>query len=94
MALRYVVITSVIATICATAAHSTSSTAFAQYALLPRKLASRCSQPDFRGRAQKALDIFAAGLPDVMNHNLETVPRLYKQARPGADYRHSLGAVA
>jgi len=46
--------------------------------------------PDFRGRAQKALDILAAGLPDVMNHNLETVPRLYKQARPGADYQHSL----
>jgi lipoic acid synthetase len=46
--------------------------------------------PDFRGRAQKALDILAAGLPDVMNHNLETVPRLYKQARPGADYKHSL----
>ena len=49
--------------------------------------------PDFRGRAQKALDTFAAGLPDVMNHNLETVPRLYKQARPGADYRHSLGLL-
>jgi lipoyl synthase len=46
--------------------------------------------PDFRGRAQKALAILAAGLPDVMNHNLETVPRLYKQARPGADYKHSL----
>jgi len=46
--------------------------------------------PDFRGRAQKALDIFAGGLPDVMNHNLETVARLYKQARPGADYKHSL----
>lgn len=46
--------------------------------------------PDFRGRAQKALDILAQGLPDVMNHNLETVPRLYKQARPGADYKHSL----
>jgi len=46
--------------------------------------------PDFRGRAPKALDIFAAGLPDVMNHNLETVTRLYKQARPGADYKHSL----
>jgi len=50
--------------------------------------------PDFRGRLDKALDIFAEhapnGLPDVMNHNLETVPRLYKQARPGADYLHSL----
>jgi lipoic acid synthetase len=46
--------------------------------------------PDFRGRLAKALAIFADGLPDVMNHNLETVPRLYKEARPGADYKHSL----
>jgi len=46
--------------------------------------------PDFRGRLEKALDIFSAGLPHVMNHNLETVPRLYKEARPGSDYMHSL----
>jgi len=50
--------------------------------------------PDFRGRLEKALEIFGSnngmGLPDVMNHNLETVPRLYKEARPGADYLHSL----
>jgi lipoic acid synthetase len=46
--------------------------------------------PDFRGRLEVALDILAATPPDVMNHNLETVPRLYKQARPGADYTHSL----
>ena len=46
--------------------------------------------PDFRGRLEKALAIFADGLPDVMNHNMETVPRLYKEARPGADYMHSL----
>jgi lipoic acid synthetase len=46
--------------------------------------------PDFRGRLEKALDIFANGLPHVMNHNLETVPRLYKEARPGSDYMHSL----
>ena len=46
--------------------------------------------PDFRGRLDLALDVFAEGLPDVMNHNLETVPRLYKQARPGSDYAHSL----
>jgi lipoic acid synthetase len=45
--------------------------------------------PDFRGRGEKALEMLGAGLPDVMNHNLETVPRLYKVARPGADYRHS-----
>src|SRR5690606_10967117 len=46
--------------------------------------------PDFRGRLERALDIFKVEPPDVMNHNLETVPRLYKQARPGADYLHSL----
>jgi lipoyl synthase len=46
--------------------------------------------PDFRGRLDRALDILAAAPPDVMNHNLETVPRLYRQARPGSDYAHSL----
>ena len=46
--------------------------------------------PDFRGRMDVALDILAEAPPDVFNHNLETVPRLYKAARPGADYRHSL----
>ena len=46
--------------------------------------------PDFRGRLDRALEILNGGLPDVMNHNLETVPRLYKQARPGSDYAHSL----
>ncbi len=49
--------------------------------------------PDFRGRSDLALDILAADPPDVMNHNLETVPRLYRQARPGADYAHSLGLL-
>ncbi len=46
--------------------------------------------PDFRGRLDVALDILSECPPDVMNHNLETVPRLYKQARPGSDYGHSL----
>ncbi|MBL8386146.1 MAG: lipoyl synthase [Burkholderiales bacterium] len=46
--------------------------------------------PDFRGRLDRALGILAAAPPDVMNHNLETVPRLYKEARPGSDYRQSL----
>ena len=46
--------------------------------------------PDFRGRLDRALEILDAAPPDVMNHNLETVPRLYKQARPGSDYAHSL----
>ena len=46
--------------------------------------------PDFRGRLDRALEILVNAPPDVMNHNLETVPRLYRQARPGGDYRHSL----
>jgi lipoic acid synthetase len=46
--------------------------------------------PDFRGRLDVALQKLSLAPPDVMNHNLETVPRLYKQARPGADYAHSL----
>jgi lipoic acid synthetase len=46
--------------------------------------------PDFRGRLERALEILDMALPDVMNHNLETVPRLYRRARPGGDYEHSL----
>ena len=46
--------------------------------------------PDFRGRLDRALAVLGASPPDVMNHNLETVPRLYRQARPGSDYAHSL----
>jgi lipoic acid synthetase len=46
--------------------------------------------PDFRGRLDVALGILNAAPPDVMNHNLESVPRLYAQVRPGSDYAHSL----
>jgi len=46
--------------------------------------------PDFRGRLEVALGILGEALPDVLNHNLETVPRLYRRARPGGDYAHSL----
>jgi lipoic acid synthetase len=46
--------------------------------------------PDFRGRLERALEILTNAPPDVMNHNLESVPRLYKQVRPGSDYAHSL----
>lgn len=49
--------------------------------------------PDFRGRVDLALDILSQSLPDVFNHNLETVPRLYKQARPGSDYIGSLELI-
>ena len=49
--------------------------------------------PDFRGRLDRALDILKAAPPDVMNHNLETAPRLYKEARPGSDYQFSLNLL-
>jgi lipoic acid synthetase len=50
--------------------------------------------PDFRGRLDRALAILEAAPPDVMNHNMETVPRLYREARPGSDYAHSLQLLA
>jgi len=49
--------------------------------------------PDFRGRMERALEVLCAAPPDVMNHNLETVPRLYRAARPGGDYAHSLSLL-
>ncbi len=49
--------------------------------------------PDFRGRDDRALEILKTAPPDVMNHNLETVPRLYKEARPGSDYQFSLNLL-
>ncbi len=49
--------------------------------------------PDFRGRMDRALDILKRSPPDVFNHNLETIPRLYKQARPGSDYQWSLDLI-
>ena len=49
--------------------------------------------PDFRGRMDRALEILNAAPPDVMNHNLETAPRLYKEARPGSDYDYSLNLL-
>ena len=49
--------------------------------------------PDFRGRDDRALGILQAAPPDVMNHNLETAPRLYKEARPGSDYQFSLSLL-
>jgi len=49
--------------------------------------------PDFRGRMDRALEIMTKAPPNVFNHNLETVPRLYKQARPGSDYQWSLDLI-
>jgi len=50
--------------------------------------------PDFRGRMEVALALITAAPPDVFNHNLETVPRLYREVRPGSDYQHSLALLA
>ncbi len=49
--------------------------------------------PDFRGRVERALEMLQTAPPDIFNHNLETVPRLYRQARPGADYQGSLALL-
>jgi lipoic acid synthetase len=49
--------------------------------------------PDFGGRLDHTLDILATAPPDVLNHNIETVPRLYKEARPGADFQNSLNLL-
>ncbi|MGC8467840.1 MAG: lipoyl synthase [Acidithiobacillus sp.] len=90
MGLRFVVVTSV-------DRDDLRDGGAAHFAAVIAALRTRCPElhieilvPDFRGRAAAALDILAATPPDVFNHNLETVPRLYPRARPGADYRHSL----
>jgi lipoic acid synthetase len=49
--------------------------------------------PDFRGRMEVALKLMHVSPPDVFNHNLETIPRLYRKARPGSDYQHSLNLI-
>lgn len=49
--------------------------------------------PDFRGRMQRALEELSKNPPDVFNHNLETIPRMYKEVRPGSDYKHSLELI-
>ena len=58
-----------------------------------REMSVEVLTPDFR-RKPGALEVVVAAAPDVFNHNLETVPRLYRRVRPGADYRHSLALLA
>jgi lipoyl synthase len=90
MALRYVVITSV-------DRDDLRDGGAAHFAACIREVRSKNPTitievlvPDFRGRMEKALQALSSHLPDVFNHNLETVPRLYKQARAGSDYQWSL----
>ncbi len=90
MGLRYVVITSVDRDDLRDggAAHFTACVAAVREAVADLQV--EILVPDFRGRMERAIDCLAPQLPDVFNHNLETVPRLYRQARPGADYQGSL----
>jgi lipoic acid synthetase len=95
LGLRYVVITSV-------DRDDLRDGGAGHFAACLRAIRRRCPDtrlevlvPDFRGREALALDQFTGdGLPDLFNHNLETVPRLYPQARPGADYAGSLALLA
>ncbi len=93
MALRYVVITSVDRDDLRDGGASHFAACIA--AVRDRRPETRIEilVPDFRGRTAVALDALSAQPPDVFNHNLETVPRLYRQARPGADYRESLALL-
>ncbi len=94
MGLRYVVITSV-------DRDDLRDGGAGHFAAVIRALRAACPglvieilTPDFRGRETVALDLLAADPPDVFNHNLETVPRLYRAARPGADYAGSLALLS
>jgi lipoic acid synthetase len=90
MKLRYVVITSVDRDDLLDGGAAHFAACIRESRLLSPKLTIEVLVPDFRGRMDPALEIFKDTPPDVFNHNLETVPRLYKQARPGSDYEWSL----
>lgn len=90
MALRYVVITSVDRDDLRDGGAGHFAACIRESRILSPKLTIEVLVPDFRGRMDPALAIFRDAPPDVFNHNLETVPRLYKQARPGSDYEWSL----
>ena len=49
--------------------------------------------PDFRGRMDIAIELMSSNPPDVFNHNLETIPDLYRKVRPGSDYQWSLDLI-
>jgi len=90
MGLRYVVITSVDRDDLRDGGAQHFADCISESRKLSPNLQVEVLTPDFRGRMEIALDIFTATPPDVFNHNLETVPRLYRQSRPGANYRWSL----
>jgi lipoic acid synthetase len=90
MGLRYVVITSVDRDDLRDGGAAHFAACIRESRLRSPQLTIEVLVPDFRGRMDPALAIFKDNPPDVFNHNLETVPRLYKQARPGSDYDWSL----
>lgn len=90
MALKYVVITSVDRDDLRDGGASHFSACLTAIRSLNPTIKIETLVPDFRGRMEIALDAIAPALPDVFNHNIETVPRLYKPARPGSDYQWSL----
>jgi lipoyl synthase len=90
MALRYVVITSVDRDDLKDSGAQHFASCITETRRLNPDIQVEVLVPDFRGRMKVALDILEQTPPDVFNHNLETVPRLYKQSRPGADYQWSL----
>ena len=93
MSLRYVVITSVDRDDLKDGGASHFQQCIKQVRLVNPNIKIEVLVPDFRGRMEKALAALQPALPDVFNHNLETVPRLYKQARPGSDYQWSLRLI-
>ena len=90
MALNYVVITSVDRDDLRDGGAQHFADCIREARLLSPKLKVEVLVPDFRGRMTPALDIMSATPPDVFNHNMETIPRLYREARPGANYAWSL----
>ena len=90
MQLRYVVITSVDRDDLLDGGAAHFAACIRESRRLSPQLTIEVLVPDFRGRMDPALVIFKDTPPDVFNHNLETIPRLYKLARPGSDYEWSL----
>ena len=93
MGLRYVVITSSTETTCETVAPDISPNVFRRFVNGHRTFESKCWCPTSEGVWSGRLDELSRAPPDVFNHNLETVPRLYKRARPGAKYDWSLDLI-
>jgi len=93
MALRYVVITSVDRDDLRDGGSGHFVDCISEVRKLNPEIKIEILVPDFRGRMEKALEIMSRQPPDVFNHNLETVQRLYKKARPGADYQWSLTLI-